>query len=103
MDNAIMYMQNVLSCIQHKIDNEVNYTAHFKQVAASQMAKILESEEQKPDEVSEAQIRAQLEGKYQNLIKNAHQYLAYMYLLTYSYSKCISHGKKLLAIDGIAQ
>lgn len=26
-----------------------------------------------------------------------------MYLLTYNYSKCISHGKKLLAIDGCAQ
>jgi hypothetical protein len=34
-----MYMQNVLSAIEHKIDNEVRYTIHFKQVVANQIAK----------------------------------------------------------------
>jgi len=34
-----MYMQNVLSAIEHKIDNEVRYTIHFKQVVANQISK----------------------------------------------------------------
>lgn len=103
-------MQNVLSTIEHKIDNEVRYSLHFKVVAAQQIAKIEESEipgktdltpEEKQDYHNE--IKSSIEKKYQNLIKNAHQYLSYMYLLGYNYSKCISHGKKLLAIDGCAQ
>ena len=36
------------------------------------------------------------------MIKNAHQYLCYMYLLSYNFVKCIDHGKKLLAIDSVA-
>lgn len=42
------------------------------------------------------EIRSQIEKRYENLIKNAHQYLSYMYLISYNFQKCISHGKKLL-------
>ena len=35
-----MYMQNVLSVIEHKISNEIRYTLHFKQVVGSQMRKL---------------------------------------------------------------
>jgi hypothetical protein len=48
-------------------------------------------------------IRDQINKKYSNLIKNAHQYLCYMHLLNYNYVKCIDHGSKLLDIEGIAQ
>jgi hypothetical protein len=41
-------------------------------------------------------IRSGIEKQYETLIKNAHQYLCYMYLMTYNYVKCIEHGKKLL-------
>ena len=34
LDNAIMYMQNALSKIELKINSEVRYALHFKQVAA---------------------------------------------------------------------
>ena len=44
LDNAIMYMQNVLSTIEHKIDNEVRYSLHFKEVVAQQISKIEETE-----------------------------------------------------------
>lgn len=40
LDNAIMYMQNVLSVIEHKISNEVRYSLHFKQVVSTQMRKL---------------------------------------------------------------
>ena len=41
-------------------------------------------------------IRESIYKRYANLIKNAHQYLCYLYLLTYNFDKCIEHGKKLL-------
>lgn len=44
-------------------------------------------------------IKLEIETKHASLIKNAHQYLCYMYLITYNFSKCIDHGKKLLAMD----
>lgn len=34
LDNAIMYMQNVLSVIEHKVQNEVRYSLNFKQTVA---------------------------------------------------------------------
>jgi hypothetical protein len=30
LDSAIMYMQNVLSQIDHKINSEIRYSVHFK-------------------------------------------------------------------------
>ena len=113
-----MYMQNVLSAIEHKIDNEVRYTIHFKQVVANQISKEDEVHTKELDEAIKKQkvpqtieemseyqnkVKAQIEKKYSNLIKNAHQYLSYMNLLNNNYNKCISHGKKLLAIQGCAQ
>ena len=35
-----MYMQNVLSCVEHKIQNELRYTLHFKHVVANQISKL---------------------------------------------------------------
>lgn len=35
LDNAIMYMQDVLSVIEHKIQNEIRYSLHFKQIVGS--------------------------------------------------------------------
>ena len=100
----------MLSTIDHKCDNEVRYSLHFKEVVNQQIAKIEETEtpvktEMTPEERQEYrdEIKSSIEKKYHNLIKNAHQYLSYMYLLSYNYNKCISHGKKLLAIDGCAQ
>jgi len=43
-----------------------------------------------------------VEKKHALLIKNAHQYLCYMYLISYNFVKCIYHGKKLLEIDNAA-
>lgn len=43
-------------------------------------------------------IRQQIEKKYANLIRNAHLYLSYMYLITYNFVKCIYHGKILLRL-----
>lgn len=40
LDNAIMYMQNVLSCVEHKIQNELRYSVHFKQVVSTQIHKL---------------------------------------------------------------
>ena len=40
LDNAIMYMQNVLSVIEHKIQNEIRYSLNFKQIVAGQIAKL---------------------------------------------------------------
>ena len=30
LDHAVMYMQNALSCIEHRILNELRYSLHFK-------------------------------------------------------------------------
>ena len=155
IDNAIMYMQNVLSCIEHKIQNELRYTLHFKHVVANQVHKldltqqifheetksgggsISEEDLQNDQAIStnldaesslatpkdiilfaiknqqlpqsqesynefELKIRQEIESKHALLIKNAHQYLCYMYLITYNFVKCIHHGKKLLDIDSAA-
>jgi len=37
LDSAVMYMQNVLSCIDQKVQNEVRYSLHFAQVSQAQM------------------------------------------------------------------
>ena len=36
------------------------------------------------------------------MIRNAHQYLCYMHLVNYNYSKCLHHGKILLNIHSQA-
>jgi hypothetical protein len=40
MDNAIMYMQNVLSLIEHRVQNELKYSLAFKQMASKQIARM---------------------------------------------------------------
>lgn len=40
LDNAIMYMQNVISVIEHKIQNEIRYSLNFKQIASKQIARL---------------------------------------------------------------
>lgn len=40
LDNAIMYMQNVLSVIEHKISNEIRYSLAFKQIVSKQIARM---------------------------------------------------------------
>ena len=40
LDNAIMYMQNVLSVIEHKVQNEIRYSLNFKQTVAKQIARL---------------------------------------------------------------
>ena len=40
LDNAIMYMQNVLSTIEHKVQNEIRYSLNFKQIVAKQIARL---------------------------------------------------------------
>ena len=37
LDNAIMYMQNVLSVIEHKIQNEIRYSLYMKQTVGMQI------------------------------------------------------------------
>ena len=34
IDSAIMYMQNAISVIEHKIQNEVKYSLNFKQIVS---------------------------------------------------------------------
>lgn len=46
----------------------------------------------------QTKIRMQVERKYANLIRNAHIYLSYMYLITYNFVKSIYHGKILLRL-----
>jgi hypothetical protein len=146
-----MYMQNVLSVIEHKISNEVRYSLHFKQVVETQINKLdvsqqlfigddnKEKEDNNQSETTQNaavssqadnqtkdlilgslsnqqlpstseeyteycdKIRSQVTKKYHNLIKNAHQYLCYMHLLSYNFVKCIEHGKKLQEIEGVAK
>jgi len=43
-----------------------------------------------------------VESKFGSLLKNAHQYLSYMYLINYNYTKCIHHAEKLLAMPNLA-
>jgi tetratricopeptide (TPR) repeat protein len=50
----------------------------------------------------EKEIRTQVYKKFDSLIKNTHQYLSYLYLITYNYRKCIEHGEKLLEFDNCA-
>jgi hypothetical protein len=40
LDSAIMYMQNVISVIEHKIQNEVKYSLSFKQIVSKQIARL---------------------------------------------------------------
>ena len=47
-------------------------------------------------------MRQSIEKKYENLIKNAHQYLCYMYLISYNYQKCILHGNALLNFKSLS-
>lgn len=46
-------------------------------------------------------IRSQVYKKYDSLMKNVHQYLCYMYLITYNYQKCIEHGDLLLELENL--
>ena len=62
--------------------------------------KIPQTQSEYEDYVTE--IRASVTKKYESLIKNAHQYLCYMYLITYNYNKCIEHGKKLIKLGNLA-
>jgi tetratricopeptide (TPR) repeat protein len=47
-------------------------------------------------------MRIQAHKKYDNLIKNAHQYLSYMFLISENYYKCIDHASKLLKFEQVA-
>lgn len=155
-------MQNVLSVIEYKIQNEIRYSLHFKQIVGTQIAKLdltqqlfyeeikfsgsnsssasndeqATSNSQPPSHLNNNQknsdtqqtkeailaalrrqqipsnqteyneyvseIRTGIEKKYENLIKNAHQYLSYMYLVSYNFLKCIHHSKKLLDFKTLA-
>ena len=56
------------------------------------------SPEDLPSQELQIRIRMQVERKYANLIRNAHLYLAYMYLISYNFIKCIYHGKILIRL-----
>ena len=171
-----MYLQNVLSCIEQKIENETRYLVHFGQVTQNQIYnldlttqvcelindrinpaiqrdrmmneirgkkeagesestdideenktetsfwrfnntqsefdkitsvrnQILESIVNQPAPKSteeykeiEAGVRKNYYRKHANLIKNTHQYLCYLYLTTYNYSKVLEHSKQVLKL-----
>ena len=40
LDNAIMYMQNVLSVIEYTVQNEIRYSLEFKRIIGTQIAKL---------------------------------------------------------------
>lgn len=48
-----------------------------------------------------ADIRNSVYKKYDGLLKNVHQYLCYMYLISYNYQKCIDHGEILLEFENL--
>lgn len=68
IDNAIMYMQNVISSIEYKVQNEIRYSINFKSIAKGQIARLdltqqmfYEELKQSAQGLSDEQISAQLE------------------------------------------